>query len=824
VPSVTVGERILVHLSGFLRHADSYECPVEMTQDGIANALLLSRAHVALELKRLKSTGKVQERMAHVANARSRRKVYELTPAGQEISRRMREHARARTIELSAPEGRRTVLGAEAIDALRHAGLREAEAVQRILASDVVELPRPEPTKPAAVPSRTFFGREDERRILGGWLASDSRAVAVVIGVAGIGKSALLARALADERRPKLLRRVYAHDDAHGLLSSFADFLGHQNRRRLKAAITRPAYDPTEVIAVLREDLAGCVLAIDDLHASPAADALLRAVVEHPPDAKILVATRTQPTFFEAPDVARGRVLELRLEGLDDESAAELLASRGASLEPDDVPRVVAATGGHPLALELFAASGLDAGAVETERYVLDTVLEDLDDASEALLCTFAVLRRPARSPESFGATLSQLRRLVRRALLHHRDEGYLLHDLVKEFFLRRMGDLPRREAHVRAASYWASRQDVLEEAYHRIESGDLGAAVARLVDVGPAFAESARAGDLEAALLRVPQDSRLDALLAETQMFLGKFAEARAVLERIARTGTPAERLRAHIQLGRIANRLASYQDARSILTEAVREAAALAVPEVEGEALRALGGVERKLGDLPAAMGHLERAADLLPHGSRERVRTLTDLGAVLIARGDHVRAKARLLEAASSVRSGTRDDAAIQINLGIVSSREGDTRTAAETFARSAEIALGSGDVRFASYALANAVDNFLRLGAVEAAAVSAERAVRLAETIGDPVALSTAKANLGLVFAKRGEWTKAEAHLLESVEMIARLENPYSLATRYEEIARLYETQGRGGDAAPWRARADDLFARLQGGGATPAVGS
>jgi len=211
-------------------------------------------------------------------------------------------------------------------------------------------------------------------------------------------------------------------------------------------------------------------------------------------------------------------------------------------------------------------------------------------------------------------------------------------------------------------------------------------------------------------------------------------------------------------------------------------------------------------------------------LPHGSRERVRTLTDLGAVLIARGDHARAKARLLEASSSVRSGTRDDAAIQINLGIVSSHEGDTRTAAEMFARSAEIALGSGDVRFASYALANAVDNFLRLGAVEAAASSAERAVRLAETIGDPVALSTAKANLGLVFAKRGDWTKAEAHLLESVEMIARLENPYSLATRYEEIARLYETQGRGGDAAPWRARADDLFARLQGGGATPVVGS
>src|SRR3989442_4786379 len=104
-----------------------------------------------------------------------------------------------------------------------------------------------------------------------------------------------------------------------------AHFLAHRIRRRLKAAITRRAYDRTEVIAVLREDLAGCVVAIDDLHASPAADALLRAIVEHPPDAKILVASRAQPAFFEPPDVSRGRVLELRLEGLDDESAAELL-------------------------------------------------------------------------------------------------------------------------------------------------------------------------------------------------------------------------------------------------------------------------------------------------------------------------------------------------------------------------------------------------------------------------------------------------------------------------------------------------------------------
>src|SRR5439155_1285681 len=147
--------------------------------------------------------------------------------------------------------------------------LRESEAVQQVLASDVIELPRPDAPK-VPVPSRPFFGRTDERQRLQAWLAAETPSVAVLVGVAGIGKTALITRLLADEPRPTFMRRVYAHDDAHGLLSSFADFLARQGRRRLKSVITRPAYDPTEAVAVMRGDLSGCVVAIDDLHATPA--------------------------------------------------------------------------------------------------------------------------------------------------------------------------------------------------------------------------------------------------------------------------------------------------------------------------------------------------------------------------------------------------------------------------------------------------------------------------------------------------------------------------------------------------------------------------
>src|SRR5213592_1278197 len=330
-----------------------------MTQDGIATGLALSRAHVALELKRLKTSGRVGERMAHVAHARSRRKVYDLTSSGQEVARKMRDHARSRTVQLNETGGLREVPGSEAIEALRRTGLRESDAVQHVLAADVIEVPRPEGPK-AEPPGRPFFGRADQQATLRAWLDSSSNTVAMVIGVAGIGKSTLVARVLEGERRPTFARRVYAHDDPHGLLSSFADFLARQGRRRLKAAITRPAYDPAEAIAVLREDLAGFALVLDDLHACPPADAILRALVERLPDAKIVVASRTQPTIFERPDLIQGRVLEVRLHGLDEGSAGALLAARGAALAPGETRQVIAATGGHPLALEMFATSGLD--------------------------------------------------------------------------------------------------------------------------------------------------------------------------------------------------------------------------------------------------------------------------------------------------------------------------------------------------------------------------------------------------------------------------------------------------------------------------------
>src|SRR5512136_1390160 len=80
---LTVSERILFHLSGYIKFEDKYEVPFDVTQDGISQACSISRAHAAIELKKLKATGVVDEKLSHVRRGKSRRKVYSLTPLGK---------------------------------------------------------------------------------------------------------------------------------------------------------------------------------------------------------------------------------------------------------------------------------------------------------------------------------------------------------------------------------------------------------------------------------------------------------------------------------------------------------------------------------------------------------------------------------------------------------------------------------------------------------------------------------------------------------------------------------------------------------------------
>ncbi|MEM4729396.1 MAG: hypothetical protein QXH42_06525 [Thermoplasmata archaeon] len=82
-------DRVILHLSRFGRPEPEGSCPRGITQDGIAEATGLARAHVALALRSLREEGLVEELKGRVAGEARRRKVYSLSDAGLRYSREL---------------------------------------------------------------------------------------------------------------------------------------------------------------------------------------------------------------------------------------------------------------------------------------------------------------------------------------------------------------------------------------------------------------------------------------------------------------------------------------------------------------------------------------------------------------------------------------------------------------------------------------------------------------------------------------------------------------------------------------------------------------
>ena len=101
--SLSVKQKALIFLNKYktLDSNDIYNTPWELTQDGVANALCISRAHACIVLNQLKSEDMVEEKITHVKNGKIRRKSYFILPAGIEEASGLLETAEKEKIDLS---------------------------------------------------------------------------------------------------------------------------------------------------------------------------------------------------------------------------------------------------------------------------------------------------------------------------------------------------------------------------------------------------------------------------------------------------------------------------------------------------------------------------------------------------------------------------------------------------------------------------------------------------------------------------------------------------------------------------------------------------
>ena len=476
---LTIGERIILHLSQYARYREQYQCPVETTQNGISDAIGISRAHVAIELKRLKSGGELEEKAAHVDGAKTKRKVYFLTLKGEERSRDMRTFAKERKVWLLEPEKEKRLVNWEtAIDRLKKAGIPETLAVELVLQFEEIEPAahkarlKPEDRRRVAPPP-VFFGRAEELDMLGKWLEGE-RKFMVVMGMSGIGKTTLAEKFSSELDREVFWHRVFESDSGASLLKALGAFLHQLGRRRLGSYVSstiNPEFK--EVQGILKTDLEDVLVVVDDCHRSGDVERLLSCIKESDLDAKVLVTSNKKPGCYNRSDVVVGKTVEeMFLRGMDEDAARELLKVRGFNFAPPSFKKLFGLTKGHPTALLLMASKDYESSYKDFLRYLNEELLGDLRSDEEQMLRKLSVLRGPFSHGFVKESETITLHRLMRKSLVQDMGVQLVVPELVADYFYNNLEREERKESHSRVADHFLRENEPFERLYHLVKAG----------------------------------------------------------------------------------------------------------------------------------------------------------------------------------------------------------------------------------------------------------------------------------------------------------------------------------------------------------------
>jgi len=557
------------------------------------------------------------------------------------------------------------------------------------------------------------------------------------------------------------------------------------------------------------------VLVVDDVHAADNATvAILHIVARKVPRTRLLViltARSNELRTVAGPSalMSDGTIEALQtldLEPLPREAAERLVAARVAKAEARiaDVPvaRIIQASNGNPLALELLTNEWLvhgsssllsDLEALNTQPAanigipraigaVFDRQIRRLDAPTRAALDLAAVLgRRLADLPLyevvelSSTAAGESLSRLKEEGILREvHGELEFRNELIRAQAYYAMAGPARQDLHCRVGQVLAARCDAqgrppeLEVAWHFLRGGDqelaipvaLAAAEATLRVGAPFEAEQI----LTAILQKVPKDttpSRLRVLLAKALIDQSKADLARPVLDALCSSSTLSTREFAE------ATRL------RAIAFYLINSETGTAHLEAAEAALAAA----RQTGEIQAlASALLEFARSGLEAGDETRLA---------IARDD-LRFLSEKPEA-TTVHE-------VWYALGFCHHHSLDLRAACNCVERAIELLEYSPNVVALSLARnALGVCQYY-LCDVDSAKVSLSTALSLARKIGDDFRVSLTAANMSTLHLMRGDYGEAirAGHL--STEVGARLPSHPRLISSYMNLAEAYMLSG------------------------------
>jgi tetratricopeptide (TPR) repeat protein/DNA-binding MarR family transcriptional regulator len=844
---LTVEDWILVHLLRYVRYAGDFEVPWAMTQYGIAEAVGTGQDHVSRAVRRLVQKGLLAEAKSRVEGVQEKRKVYFPSPEGQLLASELSRSAEQMEVRIQDPGGDRSVPLKEATAILGpgHTMIEVARALLPDGSLDRGALDAGHRSQEAemmqAVPAPTrFVGREKELLALRKWL-EEGRMV-VIQGIPGIGKTALAARLVTDVRdaRPVFWYRFHEWDSPRNYLVPLADFLARQGRRKLKVHLAcKPDVDLGEVCYIIKDSVRGleAILVLDDVH--KASDAFLPCLslftemLERPGGLRFIITTRNPRPFYDRRDVIiRGKVGELRLEGLDEPGSRELLRSR--NIQEEFHASAFRMTGGHPLALELF-----EPGAEEAERrgniskYIEEEIGARLSGEERMLLRMASVYRYPVPAEAIFrdeGLTYDVMDGLVARSLLREsRGGSFDIHDFLRDFFYSRMTPRERAALHLEASRYYSGLEGTrprLELIHHLLKAGEHGRAAEAMATNGEGLlaagcVEELRRDleELDAGGLGERTRNDIAHLRGRASDIVGDWDRALEFYGRALASEDSGRRADIHFRIGWI-------QQKRNLWKEAARSfRRGLALSKAGGD-FRGQAHAHHGLGRVLWRQGRWTEAAGML-HKSIATARTAgeealeasagIELGRVLASAGEYGAAEKSLRRSLEILEKlGDPSETARAYNtIGWEILRpQGRLDQALEMIHKGEELALSRGDLRELAPIYHSLGEVWARKGFTEKASEYFHKSLELFERQRDEHGAAYNHLGLAIIASTGRQFERAGDEFEKALALFERARTPLDIAYAYEEYSGMWHAQGDRKRAAACAGKARRIMASLK----------
>jgi DNA-binding MarR family transcriptional regulator len=341
---LSVNDRVLLHLSRFAADVQPEEYPVECTQAGIAFAVGISRTHVPRAVKGLIKDGYVEELTARVKGHERRMNVYAITPEGlrnaedlwcatlNDVFSVVTEGATIRMIgkDIEFKIGKKKAVAA--ISQMRD-GVVRVDENRRVPVRDLKDAPAQD----------AFYGREAELAAIDEFMDSDSK-VLVILGNRGSGTTALARKFVEGlEDQDTLWISLSGASTVEHIESKLVDF-GRNVRKSVEG-----------LKDIMK--LENAIFVFDDYFTvSEEVVEFFTALVDSIDEAKIIVTARQETPaynwFYQKKHTDSGIVRELKIKGLDPDSAMKLLGNE--AIEKEALRRIVMMTHSQPMVLRML--------------------------------------------------------------------------------------------------------------------------------------------------------------------------------------------------------------------------------------------------------------------------------------------------------------------------------------------------------------------------------------------------------------------------------------------------------------------------------------